>query len=295
MFDRNKSRLGQTFSFRVFKKHHTELNDLYWSFTPAYHYLQYVLDGVDPDALTKDVFCLSGDESRRPPRSISSWKTQYKNFLNWTRLNSLLSICAYFEIYLKRALTTALLSDPGLLILSPKSVDGIKLVKGKIKIETDHLITGFTKGTWHDRVNRILNVFGKMPQELIDNTANLDRLRTTRNNIGHSFGRSNDDFDDLTSIDPMTMEAIGESRLKKYLDLTLTIAESIDKYLLDNHIGDFEILLYYHNNIKNHKDLPKMHLKRDLLLRKHINSMLKTRYGATKMYCTSLIKYYDSQ
>ncbi|WP_147290421.1 hypothetical protein [Pannonibacter phragmitetus] len=90
-FDRWNSWFPRSFAYARFKDHHTEINDIYWSFVPvaccSEHQARHATLGTTPATL----FHASGPDVRRIAPSIQEWRRNFEKFQNWVRLSSLLS------------------------------------------------------------------------------------------------------------------------------------------------------------------------------------------------------------
>ncbi|WP_234122365.1 hypothetical protein [Clostridium hydrogenum] len=250
-FNRWKSQDDYSYAFRLFNKYHTYMNSLYWSYVPAYDSAQYTYRNAIkkvPNNTTHKVFHLSGKNSDRVVSNINEWSKNLKEFDNWTRLNSLVAVNAYFEIYLSSVISLAIESDLGLLYCFSKEFDGIKVLKygNQEKYSFYDKSEEITKGTWPKRISNYKQIFGKVPVELEKHEGDLEKIRKIRNDVTHSFGR---DIELSRSRDTkriIDIERISTERLQKYMGIIREVARGIDKHLLNNHIGDYENIYYYH-------------------------------------------------
>jgi len=251
-FDRWKLANGQTYAYSLFKKHHTELNSLYWSYAPTFKHAYKATKGLAISDKASTVFALPAPDDTRINLTLKEWSDNFNSFDNWVRLNAILSSLSYFEVYMRTIIQNALQSDPGVIYSSSHSIDGIKLVKTlsessyKKKLAFDEEVRACTRGTWSERTNYYKVIFGHIPQLLENNISTLDNLRKLRNGVAHTFGRSADDYNIPLIIKPKPFQTCSIERLRKSLGLIEKLAQSIEHDLSSIHIGEFESLLFYH-------------------------------------------------
>jgi hypothetical protein len=142
---------ARTVAFTRFNTHHTELNDFYWSFIPAFYFSLYKTNDFSPESITQNALVLSGPDARRPPTTMEEWRTGLKNFANWTRLSMVLSATSYLEVYVRQIATLALASDPLVMYGLPGQLDGVTLIKRGTKLDLDKEIVTCCRGTWPER------------------------------------------------------------------------------------------------------------------------------------------------
>ncbi|WP_144551353.1 hypothetical protein [Peribacillus simplex] len=292
-FDRWKSQDDYTYAYKIFNRYHTYMNSLYWSYAPAFVNSQIMYSKTKkeygPLPTTHHLFNLSGSNSERVASNLDDWSRHFKEFDNWTRLNALLSLNSYFEIYLSSVVSLAVESDIGLQFSASKSVDGLTIVKnGNPKRYSFFDISKeITMGEWSKRRKRFKEIFGSAPQELTTYEKDLETIRSIRNRVAHSFGRDIEKSRSRSQTDILEIERISLKRLQKFMSIIRTVARSIDEQLLNNHIGDYEAVFYYHE-IKG--NLPvNNHVKG---FKKELNSLYVKQKSA--LYCEELIDYYNS-
>lgn len=158
-----------TNSYRIFNKHHCEINNYIWSFVPLQSFGEYLVRHEKTDRTIHDIFHVSGVDSRRVEKSKTLWMGNLKNFQNLFYISTLTSILSYLEFYIKRIVTISLLSDPGAIIGDSRAVDGVRLIKNAKSVSVDKIITSIVKGTWHDRAKNFESVFLELPDSIRDN------------------------------------------------------------------------------------------------------------------------------
>lgn len=246
-FNRWTSKWPRTWPFAIFKRHHTELNDHYWSYAASVHHSRIASrSGKDEDGLNT-VLATPQANARRVNFTVKQWRQLSKESENWIRLNALMALSGYLETYLHGVVLLALTSDPGLLLSSPHSVDGISLVKrGKLP-DFSVQVAGITKGNWQGRIGNYKTLFEIVPNPLADNVLELEAMRKLRNGVGHAFGRMIDDYRDPLLFEPIPSQRLSEERLQKWLGVVEEIVNAVDEHLRIAHIGAIEALLRYHS------------------------------------------------
>jgi len=180
-------------------------------------------------------------------KTLGDWSNTHNEFSTWVYLNALVSLTSNFEIYLSSIIKLSLDSDPGTIIGASKSVDGIFLKKyKKHKIDHSEYVTGCVKGTWLSRINNLEKIFNTTFPIIRNNLRHLERLRNTRNNVAHAFGHSIKDTENYEIVNKYALPRMTVERLIKYQILIFKIVETIDEYLLKNHIGQYQLILYYY-------------------------------------------------
>jgi len=222
------------------------------------------------------------------PTPIDDWKIEFKQFELWVRLSAAMSIAGYFEVYLRSMIRAALESDPGVLIASPKSVDGAALLKR----DPSYSYLGETepclKGDWTKRLSAYREFFGKVPPELEGARSELDSLRNLRNGVGHTFGREPDDYTTryLVGLRPFT--PLSAIRLQKWQGLVETAAMAVDEHLLADHIGAYEAVAFYHEG------RPEFARSGGGIARAFKKSLSRTFTDSPSYeYCQELSEYYE--
>jgi len=292
-FNRWGNRTGNSWVLRIFKQHHTLLNSMYWSYVPTSSYCNYLFRQNEKDGeikTTSQLLHLSGSDSHRVENRLEDWRQSIKEFDNWTRLNSLVALLSYFEVYLSSIVMLSLESDPGLHFKTSKIIDGMKIVKSNSQFTFDfkHVAEKITKGDWSQRIAAFQEVFGTVPQKIINHTKQLERMRKLRNNVAHAFGREIEKAQERGLTKILDMDKLSLDSLKKYMQIISDIVYEIDNQLVSNHIGSYEVLFYYH---KIHHELPKSN--REVALRKKLNG-IGINGTCNEAYCKELINYYDS-
>lgn len=246
MFSRWVGSSGSTLSYRLFKQHHNEINSLYWSHMLAAKRTLHTVGKADKRLRPTTVFTVPRKHLRKIAPSLERWERDYKDFNNWVRLSASVAINSYMEIYLRNISTLAVESNPGLIIGAPGAIDGVALLKTRDGYSYSEYAVHFTKGDWNTRIQHYERLFGEAPEKLRTYAKELNEMRRMRNGVGHSFGRSTDEYEAALQLEPKPMMRLSEERFEFWLRMADEVTEAIDENLKRNHIGQYERLLYYH-------------------------------------------------
>ncbi|HEY1012629.1 MAG TPA: hypothetical protein VGE07_07990 [Herpetosiphonaceae bacterium] len=288
IFDRLKPWRNQTWNYLLFKKHHTELNDLYWSFAPTVSSVHDQIDNAPPTQSPVITFNYSG-EVRRIASDPNTWRKMFSDFENWVRLSALISISGYFEIFFQKAIALALESDPGIQYGKSRLVDGFSYRKYNDKYSFHEAGENCAKGEWNRRISIYKKLFHHIPSSIENHISDLEQIRIMRNGVGHAFGRNMKDYLESVHISSKPMMSLSETDLQKWLGIIDQIALDIDTHLGMNHIGEYETLYFYHN----WRTTPQARASTVANFSKHLRSSTNHN-GAGREFCRGLITYYDS-
>jgi hypothetical protein len=271
IFNRWNNHLGNTIALKIFNSHQKHSSELIKALSNSgvFSYGFISNQGCNwesPLPHLKGIMGIKGTNIKRKPiipnwpddkkdacnkrkvLSVKQWSDFYKDAMNWVRLNSIVSSVGNFEMYLIKVTTLALKSDLGLLIGTSKTVDGaIALKYPSTMIQSlEPLITSLTKGEWTSRLSSFKKLFGDCPPFMKNNLSKLEKLRKLRNSIAHAFARNIDLACDPNIIQIEPMARISNAHLEKQLTFLSKCATAIDKQLLCNHIGEYELINLYH-------------------------------------------------
>jgi hypothetical protein len=254
-FDRWKpytyqNRSSKTIPFLRFKTFHTELNDMYWASRASVKAAYSATANCAKTASMSEAFHLNPQEYGYRELTLEKWSSTFTDFQNWTRLNALMSLSAYFEYYLQAITTLALESNPGSLLDDSVKVDGCIILKKRHEYSFLQETIPFVKGEWDSRKSAFVKTFGGCPQILEDNIGELDKMRNLRNNLGHTFGREVDVSELLDRAEFVPMQRLREERLKKWMGLVFQVADAIDRFLQERLIGSYDLVRMFHNWFK---------------------------------------------
>jgi hypothetical protein len=247
MFSRWQSAAGSTFSHRLFAKHHSEINSLYWSHMLAAKRTTDIVKKADKRLRPTTVFTVPRKHQRHIAPTLERWEKDFKDFNNWVRLSASVAVNSYMEIYLRNITSLAIESNPGLIIGAPGAIDGVTLLKGRPGYNYSEYAVHFTKGDWNTRIQHYERLFGDSPPKLREYMKELNELRKMRNGVGHAFGRSTDEYETGLQIELKPMMRLSEDRFGFWLRMVEEVTSAIDEHLKEKHIGQYERLLYYHD------------------------------------------------
>ena len=246
--------------YHLFQKHFTELNEIYWAHVPAANTIEKTtlaaLGSSKEDP--KKFFLVRDDDDHRVASTYDQWKTNYREFLNYTRLNMLMLLSSCFETYLRTVVALSLESKPGCIIGCPKAIDGLFLLKTRpgygdvdnSNYQFSDIIESICKGTWQTRASNFTKYFSGFPIASAD-IVELDQLRQSRNHVGHYFGRTKQRYEAPLSLSPDPAQRLSHERLIKFFALVYRTVKSIDKYLQSNFIGSYDICKYYYQCVQS--------------------------------------------
>ena len=244
-----------TLSFNLFKKHFTELNRIYWAFIPAASTIvsHAKIALVSDDADIKNYFLFHDEDEKTIAKTYGEWKNYFNEFSNYTRLNMIMLLSSCFETYLRTIVSNAFESKPGVIIMSPDSVDGIFLLKSRVNYgdisdknyQFTNEVDEICKGDWTKRFAVFEKYFGALPKSITDMTAELDKLRVMRNNIGHYIGRAKENISAQIYLSPVSATRVSHNRVLKAFGIYFNVAKELDGYLKTKYIGSYDIIKLY--------------------------------------------------
>jgi hypothetical protein len=293
-FDRFKPVMERSFALRAFNQYETEINEHFWSFKVISEYSRFIAQAVkevNPDKSTAAIFKASGPDAVRIPPTVSKWLEARQELENWLRLSALVSAASYLEVYLRRVVRSALMSDPLCRYQAPRALDGAKLLKENKELPYAHEIEQITRKGWNERIAAFVRLFGDQPPGIAEYVGTLERVRKIRNNFAHGFGR------DLSVSDPSILDIKPAHRLNqktfiKYIGSPSRSAALVDRYLLDGFIGNFELVHFHHRWKSESRDPKDARYDSARALQRSFNRDL-SQIVSTE-FCSELIGYYDT-
>lgn len=293
-FNRWKSTQSYSWPFRVFKKYYEELNLMYWSSIGAHNYIYPSMHDDNLTWETDPTDILSIPKEKYNFNTLRKWSDGYNLTQVWGRLNLIVSLNAIFETYLSTITALSIESDPGVLIHARNSIDGIKFLKSKgfPRDLYDSYIRAITNGPWSARLAALSNLFNYDFPILSTHLKTLEELRKKRNSVGHAYGRDISKSRQFLVLEKQSIDGVSDKTLLRFFDAVFRVAKEIDNYLLQNHIGEYQIILAYHEYLKTNN--PKGGIKERAYT-------FRTFYGKkysnkiTRAFCIDLISLYDLQ
>ncbi len=252
----------RTWAFRQFEDSQTRVNRL-WHCSKAQAWLlvdrtagpkeswRRFVDALEPLQRRADFF--------RDPLEA---RAQAKETDNWMRLTLTVAIASYLETYVAQVVERALRSRPGVLIGAAKSVEGVKLLKDGVKLDCEERVRRCVEGPWSARVASIEKLFG--PVGLRPLIGPLEQLRKTRNRAAHSIGADPTPGASL-HLAFGEAERVSAKRVAHSFQLASQAAELLEQALGAAWVGEFETLLFFHQQVKPHaRDAAANALKKKL-------------------------------
>ena len=288
-FERWNLAWGSSWAYKLFQQHHRQINSLYWSHIGVKNSAFQSTRKYTEEDPTSVLFQLSDPANKNLDIPLGEWSKNYSDFDNWVRLNALVGITGYLEVFFKTIIRAAIESDPSVLHGASRVVDGVVYLKSNPKYSLKEHADNVSIGDWNQRIAKYKKIFGSVPCVMEASVRELEDLRRTRNGVSHTFGRSSDDYDSIVDANAKPQKKISEEKLVKTLALIGKIAKEVEVDLASKHIGDFESVYFYHQWDKvidpNHQTEPKV-------LKKKIGQLHGRSIG--KEYFQELISYYNS-
>lgn len=247
-------------AYFLFMKHFTEINDVYWAHVPASDTIIKHIKQESVNEPSKEfckLFVVRDENERRLAKDYDAWLKNYKDFLNYTRLNMLMLLSSAFETYLRTIVSLAIESKPGTILGCSESIDGAFLLKKDIKYGLyndkeylfSNVIDDICIGEWSKRAGAYKKYFGSIPTNFENNIKKLDELRKTRNEVGHYFGRKKNQYETPILMSPKEAERVSHETFLKYLNTVYKTVKGIDEHLHNNYIGSYDIIKFYFQEI----------------------------------------------
>lgn len=253
--ERWNSPFPHTIAFVLFKEHFTELNNVYWAHVPAASTIEKkALESLkSEDADPKLYFLIPDKDDRRMAQTYSQWKSFYRDFSNYTRLNMVMLLSSCFETYLRTIVSLSLESKPGIIIKAPDAVDGWFLFRknrdygnyGSKDYQFVEEINSVCQGDWNSRANAYIKFFESIPLSEKE-ISELDDLRQKRNLVGHYFGREKQKYETPLFFEPSPVQRISHEKLIKYFNTVYAAVVKIDKHLHRDYIGSYDVMKYFY-------------------------------------------------
>lgn len=298
-FDRWKPRQGiSSWAFQVFKKYNKELIEMYIAhiLSKQYTYQSLKQNSAKLEDFAHKYFDFKDNSYSHVFNHIQSWSDNFNKFDNWTNLNAIMAMSANLETYMATIIKLALESDIGVLFNATQKIDGIEIIKNsdKYPFEIEDKIVSCTKGDWSSRISNFEKVFTTSPNILKDNISSLEKIRKLRNDIGHAFGREINKSRDHNILTPIAVQTIRQEKIIEYLKLLFAIARAIDRQLMSNHIGEYQVLHFFHQlspSLKEDINYSRKIGNYAITLKKELSKFGDNRVG--KLFCKGLVEYYE--
>ena len=290
---------NHSMAYILFMKHFTELNNVYWAHIPVRNTIKKQIKTFqDQEKGVLDFFVIRDEDDRRIAPSFVEWTKEYNNFDNYTRLNMLMLLSSSFETYLRTIVSLAVESKPGLLLKCPNAIDGVFLLKQNSSYgdysnkdyQFSEIIDEICSGSWQKRADSYKKYFSTVPPYVIKNIHILDELRQKRNLVGHYFGRTKHLYEIPLLLQPEPAIRVSHEKLLKFFSVIQKTVESIDKHLLSDFIGSYDVLKFYKFNLNGTviSEDPSEHAK---ALQKYLGRAGLKAVGS--VYYQNLLFYYN--
>lgn len=277
-----------TLAWRLFKRHHTHFNEIFWAHKTAKAHAYTSTASYAREDLTGALFKLAVN-NRRVPETLGGWADAYSAFDQWTQMASIIAIVGYLETYIAQVSTAALESCPSLLFGGGPVVDGAVYLKTNPKYDLYNHTEPLVRGDWQARVSAYKRLFEHCPFDA--SIGSLERLRKLRNDTGHSFGRDIESMSFAPTWLVQKLPNIEDKDVQKYLSTIDAVASAVEAHLAPV-VGQYEVIKVFHRwrlspNAPrgDNKGLAKS-------FSAHINTLTGNSYGTAP--AIGLIKYYDS-
>ncbi|TRY29768.1 hypothetical protein [Aliiglaciecola sp. M165] len=242
-FERYKLFEYRSLAHRLFKRHHTHFNDIYWSQRIANRHVFSLTKPYKRDDSITLLFNPTTDEIRNS-RSLGEWADWYSDFDRWSRLASIVGLAGYLETYIAQVSVAAFESTPSLVLGGGPKVDGAVFLKHNANYDLYQHSESLTRGDWQARVSAYKGFFGSCPFENL--ISELEKLRILRNDAGHSFGRDIKSMRFAQGWEVKKLANISDSKIIDFLKLVESVANSIDSHIAEEYVGQYEIIKVYH-------------------------------------------------
>jgi len=213
------------------------MNQLYWSFVPVAGFCSHIARHQKPNEGLDTLFHASGPDLRRLAPTNKDWQLDFSNFGNWVRLNVVVAISSYLEVFMRAIISAALKSDPAAPKGNTRAVDGAYLLKREAQQDFESEIKNCVVGEWQSRVAQYRRLFKNVPSVLEDSIGELERIRIFRNSVGHTFGRDVENYEYNLISRFVPMQRLQHRRMLRWLGLIEDTVRAIENHLLSFHIA----------------------------------------------------------
>lgn len=289
-FDLNVLPLVTTMVRQVTRQHLTHINDVYWIYDKSHTLLE---NGYTHLSFPK----VGSPHMREAFANRENWVKGTQSLRGWVWQNIVLSATSILEVYITSACTVVFSACPELIDRSVLGTDSVTFIKYPNRRPSgwQRLIKqraeAPTKGTWSERLKTLGREIGRVPQMVIDQTGELQRLQDKRNRIAHSYGAEGELR--RTPWEPINAITIEDGDIPKIFKLVDDVSKSLDKSLFGPLIGGYEIFHEYDAWLRSHRTADTLP-RRPLLnrsFRKHLGQAFGRSPGST--YVRDMIEYYD--
>jgi len=293
-FERWTSRESTTWPFQVLRDYALEFHRLFNAnlYANKYAFSQLKLTGATWSDEVKKHFTSMPEEISSLYVDLKDWSLRLEEFSNWSNLNAVIVYSSHLETYMAAVVTLALESDPGLIFGSSRILDGTVLLKNNSpKADFKRQVEDCTKGDWQSRLKAYESIFGTAPAIMTSRLGELENLRNLRNKAGHAFGRDIEEARQHGVKDLPPIEKLSPAATRRFQGLIWKVAKAVDEHLLTNHIGEYQVIRFYHNLYPS-LDKAVHPSERAIVLKKQIGKFKAQSAG--KKFCKELVTYYEN-
>ena len=287
-FARNVPFLDRTLAWRLFKRHHTHFNEIFWAHRAASKFSFSSTRPFQRTDAASVLFSLSENQTRLAS-TLGAWASNYSAFNRWTQLASVVAICGYLETYLAQVSTAALESRPALVFGGRAEIDGTVLLKAGNTYDFYAHAEPIVRGNWQSRISAYSRLFGQCP--FAAEVGRLERLRGLRNDAGHSFGRDIKSMKFSESCLVQPLPKISDEDIQGFLELANTVAAATELHLGSTYVGSYEVVRLYHSWRTSLAPANAGHATRSRHFSQYFNSVTQSPYGRDRF--GKLVQYYD--
>lgn len=288
-FDRRVPFFGRTLAWRLFKRHHTHFNDIYWANRATSKFAYAATRPFQRTDQASVLFALP-DNPQRLAATLGAWADNYSDFNQWTQMAAVVAVCGYLETYIAQVATAALESCPALVFGGTTQVDGTVLLKAGNSYDFYIHAEPLVRGDWQARTSAYARLFGNCP--FAGEVGRLERLRALRNDAGHSFGRDIKfmRFSESSLVQPLPN--ISDEDIQGFLELANTVATAIEGHLGPTYVGSYEVVRLFHTWRASLNPPPATLRQLARAFSNYINMVTENPYGGGR--AEALVRYYDA-
>jgi hypothetical protein len=236
-----------------FRHDFTTLNDYYWGAAASISAVGGKLRHLDDNDDFRSQLGLTSARFQKPLGHASSvFEKQVRSGEAWHRRAVLVMLASALERYLATVTSLAVASNPTL-SRAPHLLDGLALMKYEVQTVT-HDVVEVVKGNWSSRAAAFARLFGSN-SSLDGAISAFERMRADRNTIAHSFAAQST----AEVLSPHAMLLVGagrtssaygevsvsEKRLVRLFNTVHVVVEAIDRQLMAEQIGSYEVAALY--------------------------------------------------
>ena len=288
-FNRSVLFHGYTLAWRLFKRHHTQLNSMFWAHTAAKEHSCDAAEAFSTSDPTGRVFTYATSHLR-VPATVKDWTQGYADFDEWTRLASVLAVSGYLETFIAQIANAALESNPSLVFGGGMRVEGAVFLKRNAKYDLYEYVEKMVRGEWPKRIRAYRKHFANCPFERYKN--DLEELRKLRNDAGHTFGRAIKSMRFAAGSLPSKFPKVSDRKLQLFLAVAESVAMLVENHLGPSEVGQYEIIRLLHHWLPTNRSSGIARRSLARAFTKYITSVTGNGYGIDR--AVELIDYYDA-